>query len=315
MTVHHALRFGSLVISLSLLFTGASRAQGPVVESKLAALVNNEPISLNDLKGVLDSRPQTVPLTEAQQREVRLGALDMMIDDILMRQFLRQNAPPLNPTELEKAWNELKNELSKTKKTLADLARDTHQTEEQVKGDLAARLQWKGYLVAKIPETELKSYYQANKVFFDKTFVQASHILVKAGNQPGDRQKAHEKVEYLRQEIMAGKISFEDAAEKYSDCPSKRKKGDLGPFPYKFVVVEPIAKAAFTMQVGDVSSVIATDYGMHIIKVTRIIPGQPSVYENIRETVREVYAQDLELYQKILAEQRKRADIKIYLPK
>jgi len=63
--------------------------------------------------------------------------------------------------------------------------------------------------------------------------------------------------------------------------------------------------------VGEVSDIIATDYGMHILKVTRIIPGQPSAFEAIRDTVREVYAQDLELYQTILAEQRRKATIKV----
>jgi parvulin-like peptidyl-prolyl isomerase len=288
-------------------------ALGQPPAAKPAAVVNGEPIAASEIKALLDARPPAVPLTEAQKKELRQAAVDMLIDDMLMRQFLRKNAPPANPAEVEKEMTELKEVLTKQKKSLADFLREGQQTEEQLRADIAARVQWKGYLVARFPDADLKSYYDNNKVFFDKVFVQASHILVKASQDINERKKAREKLEYLRQEILTGKLAFEDAARKYSDCPSKDKGGDIGPFPYKFVVVEPFARTAFAMKVNEISGVVATDFGMHLIKVTKRDEGEPTTFDAVRETVREVYAQDMELYQRILAEQRKNAKIEVFL--
>src|SRR5207244_7978836 len=180
---------------------------------------------------------------------------------------------------------------------------------------VAARVQWKHYLGARFPEAETKSYYEANKVLFDKVFVRASHILVKVGPTApaADKQNARARLETLRQEILAGKLDFGEAAKKYSDCPSKEKGGDIGQFPYKFVVVEPIAKAAFSMKKGDVSDIVVTDFGLHLIKVTDRAQSESTTFEGVKDSVREVIAQDMDLYQNILAEQRKGAKIEVHL--
>src|SRR5207253_8677424 len=136
---------------------------------------------------------------------------------------------------------------------------------------------------------------EANKVLFDKVFVRASHILVKIGPTApaAEKQNARAKLETVRQEIVAGKLDFAEAAKKYSDCPSKDKGGDIGPFPYKFVVVEPFAKAAFAMKKGDVSDIVATDFGLHLIKVTDRTQNETTSFESVKESVRDVMAQDM----------------------
>src|SRR5262249_46642442 len=153
---------------------------------------------------------------------------------------------------------ELRDALKKKTMTLDQFLREGKQTEEQFRQDLAARIQWKHYLGTRFTDVQAKNYYDANKVFFDKVFVRASHILVKLAPTAtaAEKQTARAKLETIRQEISAGKLDFAEAAKKYSDCPSKDKGGDIGPFPYKFVVVEPFAKAAFAMKKGDVSDIV-----------------------------------------------------------
>jgi parvulin-like peptidyl-prolyl isomerase len=118
----------------------------------------------------------------------------------------------------------------------------------------------------------------------------------------------------LRQEILAGKVKFEDVAKKYSDCPSKDKGGDIGQFPYKFVVVPEFAKTAFSMKKGELSDVVQTTFGYHLILATDRTAGTPSNFEMLKDTVREVWAQDEDLYQRVLADQRKTGAIKVELP-
>jgi parvulin-like peptidyl-prolyl isomerase len=245
------------------------------------------------------------------------AALDMIIEDVLMRQFLKKTVAAAKPADIDKELATLKDALGKQKpaKTIQEFLKEGGQTEEQLKGDIAARLMWKNYLEQKLPDATIKVYYDTNKLFFDKVMVKASHILVKVkvDATPAEKQAAQARIQAIRQEIVAGKIKFEDAAQKYSDCPSKTKGGDIGFFPYKFAVVEPFAKVAFSTPKDQISDIVATDFGMHIIKVTARTDGEPSDFQKIKDAVREIYAQDMDLYQSVLTEQRKAAKIEIFV--
>ena len=304
---------GGLMLALSVVSVSA---QGP--GGKIAAKVNGEDIPMSDLLALLGSRPPSpVVLTAQQKTEMEKAALDMIIEDMLMRQFLRKTVPAAGQADVTKELADLKDALAKQKppKTIQEFLKEGGQTEEQLKGDIAARLQWKAYLVQKLPDASLKPYYDKNKLFFDKVMVKASHILVKVKTDAtaADKQAAQARIQAVRQEIVSGKIKFEDAAQKYSDCPSKTKGGDIGFFPYRFAVVQPFADKAFSMKEGDVSDIISTDFGLHIIKVTGRTKEEPSDFEKIKEAVREIYAQDLDLYQGVLTEQRKTAKIEVFL--
>ncbi len=305
---------GGLILALGACLV---RAQAPA--GKAIAIVNGETIPLADLQAIVNARPPSpVVLTAEQKREMEKAALDMIIEDVLMRQYLKKTVPPASPADINKELADLKDALAKQKpaKTIQDFLKEGGQTEEQLKGDIAARLQWKVYLINRLPEATIKTYYDANKLLFDKVMVKASHILVKvkADATATDRQAALARIQAIRQEIVAGKIKFEDAAQKYSDCPSKTKGGDIGFFPYKFAVVEPFAKAAFSTPKGQISDIVSTDFGLHIIKITDRTKEDTSDFQKIKDAVREIYAQDLDLYQSVLNEQRKPpAKIEVFL--
>src|SRR5262249_41308358 len=159
--------------------------------------------------------------------------------------------------------------------------KESRMSEQQLREDIVVRLQWKAYVTAKLPDSLLRPYYEANKAFFDKKFVKASHILLKFPEKagPAEKKALMEKLVALRQDIPAGKITFAEAAAKYSDCPSKDKGGDIGHFPAKFVVAESFAKAAFALNKGEMSNAVETEFGYHIILVTDIDNGTPSKFE------------------------------------
>ncbi len=90
----------------------------------------------------------------------------------------------------------------------------------------------------------------------DVTEVRASHILVKT------RPEAVK----IRKEIVNGDITFEDAAEKYSLCPSSVNGGDLGYFK-RGQMVQPFSDVAFDLKVGKISDPVGTKFGWHLIKV------------------------------------------------
>lgn len=126
------------------------------------------------------------------------------------------------------------------------------------------------YLIDKETNDELV------KEAYDRTVneVKAAHILIQDVNaQEASRQgkeageAEYKKLVEIRNEILAGKISFEDAALKYSQDPSaKQNKGMLGYFS-AFQMVYPFEEGAYTTKVGDISMPIKTRFGYHLIKV------------------------------------------------
>lgn len=89
------------------------------------------------------------------------------------------------------------------------------------------------------------------------TEVRASHILVKTEQEAKD----------LYDEIVSGKADFAEVAKEKSLCPSGQNGGDLGFFG-KGMMVKPFEDACFSMEVGDVSEPIETQFGWHLIKLT-----------------------------------------------
>lgn len=108
----------------------------------------------------------------------------------------------------------------------------------------------------RISQEEARAYYDEHpEQFVDPASVRASHILVE------DEAKA----EAVLKEIGEG-VSFEEAAQKYSKCPSNAKGGDLGFFTRGKMVPE-FEEAAFAMATGEISQPVKTQFGSHIIKV------------------------------------------------
>ena len=300
--------------ALMATWAGLATAQAPLANAKVAARVNGEDIGVAEVQAVLDQRPSPVPVSADLQKEMRKAAVEMLADDLLIRQFLRRNAAAAAPADVQAEYDKLHEALKKQNKTLEQFLHEGKMTKENLRDDIVARLQWKSYLAVRYPESDIKAYYDANKPFFDNITVRASHILVKVAPSAGadDKQKARAKLETIRQEIVAGKLTFEDAARKYSECPSRDKAGDIGPFPYKFVVVESVAQAAFAAKKGELTGVVGSEFGFHLIKVTDRTPGEPSRFEEVRDLVRDVMAQDHDLYQRVLSEQKKTAKVEVF---
>jgi len=115
--------------------------------------------------------------------------------------------------------------------------------------------------------------------------IQASHILIGYHNAEGniDSAAAKIKADSVLAALNAG-ASFEELVAKYSDDPgSKEKGGDLGFFERRMMVKE-FDEAAFIMEVGQISGLVQTNFGYHIIKLTDKMDTQPfsEEYENLK---------------------------------
>ncbi|MBP0639470.1 SurA N-terminal domain-containing protein [Cupriavidus sp. AcVe19-6a] len=132
---------------------------------------------------------------------------------------------------------------------------------------------------------ELKSYYESNIARF-RTDEQrrASHILIVAPKDApaAERQAAKDKAAKLLDELRKHPETFADVAKKQSQDPgSAEKGGDLG-FMGRGALVKPFEDAMYALKDGQISDVVETDYGYHIIKLTGIKASETRPLEAVR---------------------------------
>lgn len=126
-----------------------------------------------------------------------------------------------------------------------------------------------------VTDEEVKNYYNENKEAFEEpATVSAKHILV----------STEEEAKKAKNEILSGEISFEDAAKKYSSCPSKEQGGNLGSFS-KGMMVPEFEKAAFELEIGTVSEPVQTQFGYHLIKVDAKNEPKTSEFADVKNQI------------------------------
>ena len=133
---------------------------------------------------------------------------------------------------------------------------------------------------------DLQKYYTENAKRYTSTEERrASHILVKvdAGASAADRAKARTKAEGLLAEVKKNPAAFADIARKSSDDPgSAEKGGDLDFFGRDGLAAKPLEDAAFKLKTDEISDLVESDFGYHIVKLTALRGGEKKPFEAVK---------------------------------
>lgn len=226
--------------------------------------------------------------------------LDMLIDIKVQEKEAEKTGITATEEEIEKEiantreyfkTEEEFNEFLKSQKITIEYLRNT------IKKDiLISKLQEKLTADVEVKEEEVAAFYAANQSQF--LSVKASHILLE------DEAKAKEALQKVR-----GGADFNNLAFEISEDPSaKENKGDLGYF-RKGQMVEAFEEAAFKMKEGEISDLVKTDFGYHIIKLEDI---KFDTLEDIKGelTISMTDSKKSEVYQTFVEEMRTKANIK-----
>lgn len=137
-------------------------------------------------------------------------------------------------------------------------------------------------------DADLHKFYEDNsKQYQTKGQVRASHILIAApkGASPADIAKARQKAETLLAELHAHPDHFAALAKQNSQDPgSADKGGDLGFFEQDGMI-KPVADAAFQLKKGEISGLVQSDFGFHIIQVTDIKPAVTRPFDDVKTSI------------------------------
>ena len=229
----------------------------------------------------IDQQGANLPPSVAEQykKQLREQALEQLIRRRLLDEKIEDANIAITEEEIMNQLIEIasaqKMSLEDFKNTMEQYGRNFEEVKEDVHKALSRNkfmeAQWAGKI--DVTEEEAKKYYDENKKRFDvPEQVRASHILVQyelgqPGADPNEaKAKAKAKAQELLQQIKDG-ADFAELAKAHSACPSAPKGGDLGFFS-KGDTTPQFEKAAFELKIDQISDIVETEYGCHIIKVT-----------------------------------------------
>ncbi|MCX8087214.1 MAG: SurA N-terminal domain-containing protein [Rhodocyclaceae bacterium] len=140
----------------------------------------------------------------------------------------------------------------------------------------------------KISEEELKAYYRSHEARYTQPEQrQASHILIRVDKNASETEvkAAQAKAEELLAQLKKNPADFAKLAKAHSQDPgSAEKGGDLGFFG-RGMMVKPFEEAVFGLQEGELSGLVRSDFGFHLIKLQAIRPAQVRPFEEVRAEI------------------------------
>lgn len=301
------MRFLRYTLLVTALFAGISPV---LVLGGEVASVNGKVISTEEVESAF--RRTSVAkrkLTPDQDKTYRQHVLNLLIDETCLRQFLDRENVAVSEDVVEKHISQFKGALLAQGRNFDQFLQDLGITEETMRTDIRNLHRWFAYVDQQATPEVVAKYFEENKAAFDGTEVRASHILVKAdlSATPEQDAAARKKIEAIRSQLVGG-TAFDAAAKAHSECPSKEVGGDLEYFPRKGVMAEPFAAAAFALQPGQISGIVKTEFGYHLIQVTDRKPGRQVLFAEIYDQVKSAYADDLRT--SIIQEVKANSDIK-----
>ncbi len=283
--------------------------------SATVATVNGVAIKQNEVDAyisfILVQDPEgTTDLSEEEMAELEVNIIDSLLVVKLLEQYAEENSITVTQEEIDEQMDTIIASYPSESEFETDLKTkniDRGFLEYELKSQI---LRTKIYAdaTASIINTEdlTKEYYEENRetFFVIPTRVRVSHILSMfpwvedASLEENDqaREVAKESIEYVEEQLENG-AEFGDMAREHSDDDSNSADGgDLG-FITKGQMVEEFENTAFSLEVGEVSGIIETQFGYHILKVFDREEGRIQEYDEVKDDL-SIYLSDLKKTEK-----------------
>ena len=287
---------GMLAVLLLLFTSAASKAiaEKKSTASEVLAKVNGVEITKTSLDQELavilpqlaqSGRPAP---TAAQMQDLKKNVLEGLIDGEVLYQTSVKQGIAIDDAAVSKKMSDFKSQFA-TDEEFQKALTSLNTTEEELQARLKRNMAIQELLnkevedKVKVDDQKAKAFYDANvDKFKQPEQVKASHILitVKADADQATKDEALKKIKSIQEKIKKGE-DFAALAKEYSQGPSNVRGGDLGYF-IRGQMVKPFEDAAFSLKPGEVSDVVETQFGYHLIKVIDKKPESTVSFDEIK---------------------------------
>lgn len=296
-TIMNRITFFSLLATLLLFGSGSASAR---VVNAIAAIVNDEVITLYEVnreaQPIIREAEKKELVDDAARSQIRRMALDRLVEKKLVEQKIRELNIKVSEEEIRQAIEDVKkqNSIPSQEALVAALANQglsfdqyRSQLQEQLEKLKLVSLEVRAKI--HVSETELREYYEANHARYteDESF-RARHIFFKTSDKSPaeDIKRTMTTALMVLAEAKSGK-DFAELARNYSEDPAARKDGgDLGTFKKGDMQAE-LESTILMMKPGEVSELVYTPVGFHIIKLEERISGKLKPFEGLKAEIEE----------------------------
>jgi parvulin-like peptidyl-prolyl isomerase len=254
--------------------------------------------------------------------QLRKEAMDLMIDQVLVKQAAEKEGIEADPIEVDRSVEELRS-VFKTEISWTSKLEGEGYTEQSYREHVARMMASKIYLdriradVADVSDTELERYYRENE--YRLTFperVRVRHILLtwKPMGTKDDRAAIRKQMEPILERARNGEDFAALAAEFSEDYATKRAGGDTGLF-HRGQMAPAFEEAAFALDPGEISDPVETGFGVHILKLEERLDERLVPLDEVREKLRD-HVRDEKMEAAVrdkIAELRAAADIEVLI--
>jgi peptidyl-prolyl cis-trans isomerase C len=295
------IKFAAFIICILFSFTAMAQESKPA--DSRAAEINGIVITKEQFEKELSIHLDRVSrqgrqISDDQLASMKEDILDGLIERELLYQASQRAGIKIEDMEIDEQLEGIKKRFPSEadyKNALSKMNLTEDEVKSQINRGLAIRKLIDQQITSKIiiTETETKAYYDGNlQMFKQPEQVKASHILIKvdAGAAEAQKTEARKKIETVQQKVKDGG-DFAELARQYSEGPSKTRGGDLGYF-RRGQMVKPFEEAAFAMKTNEVSGIVETRFGYHIIKVYDKKPEQTLTYADVKDKLNERMKQE-----------------------
>jgi peptidyl-prolyl cis-trans isomerase SurA len=297
---------------LFLLFGFFLFLYGPIslseaVVDRVVAVVNQEIITLSEVEKWINPLKQEIVTEDRLEKQERMETLcrqvlEKLIEEKLIDQEVKKSGIKISGKEIEATLEEVKRRNAVTQEDFEKALGVEGLTLETYKKQIEKGLQrqklinWSVKVEAKAGEKELGEFYQKNigRYRTNETY-RPSHILfaIPKGATPEEIRNIRKKAQKILEKIKGGE-DFGEMALLYSEDASSKTRGDLSYF-RKGELLPAFEREALRLKVGEVSEVVRTELGFHIIKLLDRKGMEPLPFEEVREKVKaDCYESEME---------------------
>jgi len=271
------------------------------VTNAVVAIVNDEIITLHDVNRaalpVISEAEKKGSLDDAARTQIRRTALDHLIEKKLTEQKIRELGIKVSEEEIRQAIDDVRkqNNIPSQEALVAALAGqglsfDQYRAQLQEQIEKLKLVSMEVRAKVQVGESEMRDYYAANlaKYTEDESY-RARHIFFKTGEKaaPGEILRAKTTALAVLADARGGK-DFAELAKKFSEDPAARKDGgDLGSFKKGDMQPE-LEKTILSLKPGEVSELVSTPIGFHIIKLEARVAGTTKPFESVKSDIEEI---------------------------
>ena len=283
------------VFALMLVFLPA-RAQEKQSSEKNAATVNGVAISMEQYTKELNVQLARVSqqggqVNDDQKATLKNNILDSLIEREVLYQQSQQVGIQVTDQKVDDQLAAIKKRFpneTEYKNALGKMNLSEEEVKVQIKRGLSIRELIDQQITSKvvISDEDSKAYYDKNpQMFKQPEQIKASHILIKVDAKADEAKKAEarKKIDEVQQKLKDGG-DFAALAKEYSEGPSSTKGGDLGYF-RRGQMVKPFEDAALALKPNEVSDVVETRFGYHLIIVYDKKPEQTLAYAEVKDKI------------------------------